>query len=127
MMHVRSKFEAAMKAGELRAAIAMHLFKAIYVIEAECKSERLSPEARKARRDERSRPKLAELKTWIDTVHPRTVPKSPLYVATTYAINQWNRILRCFDDGRFEIDNHWAEQQLRIIALGRKKLDVCGQ
>jgi transposase len=119
-MHIRSKFEKAAKAGDKRAVIALAYFKQIYRVEAACKEEQLAPEARKARREEQSRSVVDELYRWIHDLHPRLVPKTPLYNATQYAIHQEALWRRCFTDGRFEIDNGEVERQLRRVAVGRK-------
>jgi hypothetical protein len=47
------------------------------------------------------------------------LPKSPLRRATTYAINQRVFFRRCFEDGRFEIDNGRVERRIRNFAVGR--------
>lgn len=125
-MHIRAKFENAAKTGDLRAAVALSYFKRIYRIEAECKQEQLSPEARRQRRDELSIPVVDELYRWIHGLHPQLVPKSPLYIATCYALNQEEPWRRCFTDGRFEIDNGEAERNQRRIALGRKNYLFAG-
>ena len=50
------------------------------------------------------------------------LPKSALGKACTYAINQWERLSAYAQkgNGRVEIDNNWAENGMRGIALGRK-------
>jgi transposase len=125
-MHIRAKFEKAAKAGDARAAVALAYFKAIYRVEQACKDEALPPDARKARRDEQSMPYVDELYKWIHELHPSLVPKTPLYVATQYAINQEAAWRRCFTDGRFEIDNGEVERRLRLVALGRKNYLFAG-
>jgi transposase len=113
-------------AGDARAALALAYFKKIYRIEAACKEEALSHEARKQRRDEQSLPVVDELYRWIHELHPGLVPKTPLHIATQYAANQEAAWRRCFTDGRFEIDNGEAERNLRRIALGRKNYLFAG-
>lgn len=125
-MHIRAKFESATKTGDARAAVAIRYFQKLYRVEASCKSEGLSVEQRKACRDELSLPVVDELYDWIRELHPRLVPKSPLFVATQYAINQEAAWRRCFTDGRFEIDNGEVERQLRRVALGRKNYLFAG-
>ncbi|WP_437898365.1 IS66 family transposase [Sorangium sp. So ce124] len=125
-MHIRAKFEKAAKGGDARAAVALSYFKAIYRIEATCKEEALSTEARLARRQERSLPVVDELYWWIHELHLRLVPGTPLYIATQYAINQEAAWRRCFTDGHFEIDNGEVERQLRRVALGRKNYLFAG-
>jgi transposase len=125
-MHIRAKFETAAKAGDARGAVALAYFKALYRVEASCKEDHLPPEARKARRDEQSLPRLDELYQWIRELHPRLVPSTPLYVATQYALNQEPAWRRCFTDGRFEIDNGEVERRIRRVAIGRKNYLFAG-
>ena len=125
-MHIRAKFEEALKAGDKRAAIGLAYFSAIYRIEASCKTDALSPDERKARRDELSLPHVDKLYEWVKDLHPQLVPKTHLFVATQYAINQEEFWRRCFIDGRFEIDNGEIERQLRCVAIGRKNYLFAG-
>jgi transposase len=125
-MHIRAKFEKAAKANDARGAIALAYFKKIYRIEADCKDEALSFEARQQRRNEQSLPVVDDLYQWIHELHPSLVPKTLLHAATQYALNQEAAWRRCFTDGRFEIDNGEAERNLRRIALGRKNYLFAG-
>lgn len=125
-MHIRAKFEKAAKGNDARAVVALAYFKAIYRIEASCKAEGLSAEARQARREEQSLPHVDELYRWIHELHPRLVPNTPLFEATRYALNQEAAWRRCFTDGRFEIDNGEVERQLRRVAIGRKNYLFAG-
>ena len=125
-MHIRAKFEKAAKTGDARAAVALAYFKAIYRVEAACKDEKLSPEARKTQRDEQALPRVDELYAWVRDLHPKLVPNTPLYVATQYALNQEEAFRRCFTDGRFEIDNGEVERRIRRVPLGRKNYLFAG-
>ena len=125
-MHIRAKFEKAAKTGDARAAVALAYFKAIYRVEEECKREGLDPEARKARRDALSLRRVDELYEWVREIHPALVPGTALHAATRYAINQEAAWRRCFEDGRFEIDNGEVERQLRRVAVGRKNYLFAG-
>lgn len=125
-MHIRAKFEKAARAKDPRGAVALAFFKAIYRIEDDCKTEGLSPDARKARRDELSLPLVDKMYTWIHEVHGTLVPGTLLFTATQYAINQEDAWRRCFTDGRFEIDNGEVERQIRPVALGRKNYMFAG-
>jgi hypothetical protein len=40
--------------------------------------------------------------------------------AVRYLTNQWEALQRYVDDGRLAIDNNRAENQLRVVAVGRK-------
>lgn len=125
-MHIRSKFEKAAKGGDARGAIVLAYFKKIYRVEAACKDEGLTDDERKARRDEQSMPVVDEMFRWIHELHPRLVPKSPLFVATRYALNQETLWRRCFTEGRFEIDNGEVERQHKRVAVGRKNYLFAG-
>lgn len=125
-MHIRRKFEVAAETGDARGGIALAYFRKIYHIERSCKADDLSFDARKARRDEQSRPLLVDLKQWVDKLHPSLTPGTHIYSATTYARNQWAYFERCFDDGRFEIDNGEAERQIRPLKIGERNYLFAG-
>jgi transposase len=119
-MHVRSKFHAALTAKDGRAAVALKHFADLYAIEADCKARGLDVDARNRERLARSLPILDRLDAWVDDIHPKLLPKSPLRIATTYAQNQRTFFRRCFSDGRFEIDNGRVERRIRLFAMARR-------
>ncbi len=119
-MHIRSKFHDALLAKDGRAAIALKHFADLYAIEEDCKNRLLCPERRLTERQQRSIPILDALDEWVDSIHPKLLPKSPLRRATTYAINQRAFLRRCFTDGRFEIDNGRTERRIRPYATARR-------
>lgn len=119
-MHARSKFHDALLAKDPRAAVPMKYFAELYEIEADCKKRGLDSTARGAERQARSWTLLDALDAWVDDIHPKLLPQSPLRRATTYAINQRQYIRRCFQDGRFEIDQGRVERRIRNFAVGRR-------
>jgi transposase len=125
-MHIRRKFEDAAKNGDARGAVALALMKGIYRLEGEYKDRGLAAEDRYAQRLERSVQLVNELYGWVKDIHPRLIPKTPLYRATKYAIKHEAAWRRCFTDGRFEIDNGEVERRLRWVALGRKNYLFAG-
>lgn len=125
-MHIRSKFEKAAKTDDTRAVISLSYFKKTYRVEATCKQELLSSDARQPRREAESLSAVDELYEWIHALHPGLVPKTPLHKATQYAIGEETMWRRYFTDGRFEIDNGEVERQLRRVALGRKNYLFAG-
>ncbi len=125
-MHIRSKFHAALLAKDKRAAIPIKLFADLYAIEADCKAHGLDADARGEVRRERSIPIIDALFEWIDVIHPKLLPKSPLREATTYARGQEVFFRRCFADGRFEIDNGRVERRIRPFAVGRRNFLFTG-
>lgn len=125
-MHIRSKFHAALLAKDRRAAIPLKHFADLYAIEENCKKRGLDADARGEERRLRSLPLLDALDTWVDALHPKLLPKSPLRRATTYAINQRDFFRRCFADGRFEIDNGRVERRIRLYAVSRRNFLFTG-
>jgi hypothetical protein len=125
-MHVRSKFHQAHLAKDRRAAIPLKHFIDLYAIEEDCKARGLDADARGDERRRRSLPLLAQLDDWVDTLHPKLLPKSPLRRATTYAINQREFLRRCFEDGRFDIDNGRVERRIRLYAVARRNFLFTG-
>jgi len=125
-MHVRSKFHAAWLAKDKRAAIPLKYIADIYKIEAECKERKLDAIGRTLVRRERSLPIFDKLYIWIQEVHPKLLPSAPLRIATTYAIHQEPYLRRCFEDGRFEIDNGRTERRIRPFAVGRRNFLFTG-
>ena len=119
-MHIRSKFHDALLAKDRRAAIPIKHFADLYQIEEDCKARSLDVEARGEARRRLSLPILDALDTWVDAIHFKLLPTSPLRRATTYAINQRAFFRRCFDDGRFEIDNGRVERRIRLFAVARR-------
>ena len=125
-MHIRSKFHAALLAKDRRAAIPLKHFADLYAIEDDCKKRGLDAAGRAEERRRRSLPLLDVLDSWVDGVHPKLLPKSPLRRATTYAINQRDFFRRCFADGRFEIDNGRVERRIRLYAVARRNFLFTG-
>lgn len=119
-MHIRSKFHQALVSKDKRAAVPLKYLADIYAIEADCKARGISADERLEERRRLSLPLLEVFDKWVDTIHPKLLPKSPLRVATTYAINQRPHFRRCFEDGRFEIDNGRCERRIRPFAVGRR-------
>jgi transposase len=125
-MHIRSKFHDALLAKDGRAAIPLKYFAELYAIEEGCKKRELNAVARGEERKLRSLPVLKALDDWVDSIHPKLLPKSPMRRATTYAINQREYFRRCFEDGRFEIDNGRVERRIRLFAVARRNFLFTG-
>jgi hypothetical protein len=79
----------------------------------------LSADARRDLRREHSIPLLAKIAAERDQLAQTVLPKSPLGEALRYLTNQWAALQRFVDDGRIAPDNNRAENQLRVVALGR--------
>ena len=80
----------------------------------------LTVEVRHAGRQEHSVPLLAQIDAERARLATIVLPKSPVGDGLRYLTNQWDALQRFVEDGRLAIDNNRAENQLRVIALGRK-------
>lgn len=143
--HARRKFYDARSSAAAAAHTALGYYRQLFKIEAEAKAaaaERyvadfpeappldkgLPPERfltllyeeRLRRRQQESVPILAEFERWLREQKTKVLSKSPLAEAITYALNQWQALTRYTTAGFLDIDNNWAEREMRRLAIGRK-------
>jgi len=118
MMHVRRRFHEAFILGDRRAGPPLKLIKELYKIEEQARGR--SPTERLAIRQEHSMPLLDEFDRWVDEHDGKLGKSVKLAKAAAYAKNQRVYVRRCFEDGRFEIDNGAVERTIREVAIGRK-------
>ena len=122
--HARRKFFEASKVDptDARSVALVVKIGELYAVEAQAREAQLDAAGREALRREKSAPLLNEIKLLIFEAKPRALPQSALGKACTYALNQWERLERYAQagHGRVEIDNNWAENAMRGVALGRK-------
>jgi transposase len=78
------------------------------------------PDVRRAVRQRTARPKIDELAVWLDAQLEKLPGKSDLAGAIRYARSRWTELTRYLDDGRLEISNNAAENQIRPLKLGAK-------
>jgi len=120
--HARRGFVDAKKAnGDGKASKAdevLVFIQALYQIEGEAKEK--PPDERLALRQAKSLPILQRLRQWLDLHKDRIVPKTLLGKAVHYLDQQWPRLVRYVEDGRFPIDNNPAENAIRPFVVGRK-------
>ena len=90
----------------------------LYAIETGIRGQ--PPEERRAVRQARAGPLLADLQTWLTATYATASKKSALAGAIRYTLSRWQALTRYSNDGRLEIDNNAAERALRVVALGRK-------
>jgi transposase len=75
-------------------------------------------------RQERSRPLIIELQTWLREQRAKLSKNSDTTKAINYIVNRWDAFTRFLDDGR--LCNNAAERELRAVALGRKNWTFAG-
>jgi len=126
MAHARRKFEKALAYDKERAEYAMGMFQKLYAIEARAREDELSPGQRYDLRLNEALPILNELGKWMVQTYKDVIPKSPTGQAVAYCLPRWDNLLNYLHDGSLEIDNNWAENAIRPIALGRKNYLFAG-
>ena len=75
------------------------------------------PDIRRAVRQRTARPKIDDLATWFDARLQKIPGKSDLAGAIRYARPRWVALTRYLDDGRLEIGNNAAENQIRPLVM----------
>jgi len=116
--HTRRKFHESRETDPQRAHAAIAMIRLLYKVEEEARD--LPSEERKVLRQERSKPRLEQIKEWLEKERIAVLPKSPIGQAIGYALNNWTALARYVDDGNLHIDNNPAENAIRPIVLGRK-------
>ena len=84
------------------------------------------PDVRKAVRQERSKPLVTALETWLRDERQKLSSKAPVARAIDYSLKRWPAFTRFLDDGRVCMSNNAAERAVRGIAVGRKNWTFCG-
>src|SRR3954449_8521730 len=74
----------------------------LYRIETEIRGE--EADARRAVRQQKAKPLIAALKSWLEETLRQVPSGSPIAQAIRYGFNQWDGVLRFFDAGRIAID-----------------------
>ena len=116
--HARRKFFEARSSSPAEASLILEMIRRLY--EVEDRARPLEDDARKALRQSDAAPILDRLRTELDRLKSKLLPKSGLAQAVTYALNQWPALCRYTQDGRLSIDNNVSERRLRDQAIGRK-------
>ena len=97
---------------------------ALYRIEKQIRG--LTAEERLAIRKEKTAPKIAVFKAWLDQARSQVSTKSPTGEALKYIAKYWNGLILFLTDGRIEMDNNTVERTIRPIALNRKNALFAG-
>ena len=126
MVHIRRHFEQALDENRQMAEYALSEIQHLYKIEHMCDDAGLSPEERKAKRQELSKPIMEAMKLWMETEGVKYSESSQIGKAITYAYTRWDNMMRYLEDGRLLLDNNLAENEIRPVTLGRKNYLFCG-
>ncbi len=97
---------------------------ALYRIEAQARGA--SAQERLAIRQQKSAPKIAAFKSWLDQARSQVSAKSPTGEALKYIAKYWDGLILFLTDGRIEMDSNAVERTIRPIALQRKNALFAG-
>ena len=117
-MHARRYFYKAWDNQDTRAASVIEWIQQMYRIEEEARS--MSDSERYRYRQEKSKPLLDQISTWMNENRDRIRPQSLMGKAIGYTTNHWDSLIRYVEDGAIPIDNGAVERAIRPIAIGRK-------
>ncbi len=125
LAHARRKFTEVIKAQGKnknkktgKAQRALHFIQKLYKIEKSLKT--VTVDERFKIRQALAVPVLNQCRTWLDDVLPSVPPKTTLGKALIYLNNEWPKLSRYVNDGRYRIDNNLAENAIRPFVVGRK-------
>lgn len=122
--HVRRKFVDVTKASSKKkrgqADKALTIIKKLYKIEKNARVLELTTEELYAERQEKALPILESFRVWLNQKSIQTPPKGLLGKAISYAMNQWDRLVRYTEQGFTRPDNNDAENAIRPFVVGRK-------
>ena len=116
--HARRKFYDAQTSDPARGHQALAHIRLLYDVEDTAKD--LDGAARQALRQEQAVPRLAVFRQWLQEQAAEVLPKSPLGQAVSYALSNWQALIRYTEAGFLAIDNNVSERTLREFVLGRK-------
>ena len=123
--HLRRKFFEIAKGGSAPiASEALDRIALLYAIEKTIRGR--SADERRAVRQEKSKPLVLALKTWLEEQLARVSAKSVIAEAIRYGLNHWDGLFRFLEDGRIELDTNIVERGMRPIVLNRKNALFAG-
>jgi transposase len=124
--HARRKFEYALDSDPIRAARMMVLWGKLYEIERTAKEKKYDSAQLLGARQTEALPILDYIKAALNEYKDQVVPKSPMSKAITYALNQWDALIRYTTDPMLSIDNNLSERTLRMVVIGRRNYLFAG-
>ena len=118
--HARRKFFEAQTSDLMHSKVVLAYVHLLYEVEHEARDQSLKAEERRAFRQAKFKPMLADVKAYPERERPKVLPKSPEGQAISYTLSNWETLGRYCGKGDLEIDNNGAEHSLRDVAVGRK-------
>jgi len=106
--HSRRRFFEAQSSDLMRSTVMLAYIRLLYDIEREARDRHLDPAARRALRQEKTKPILQDIRAYLEREHHQVLPKSPEGQAIAYTLSNWRALTRYCEDGDLEIDNNGA-------------------
>jgi hypothetical protein len=123
--HLRRRFFDIAKGGDAPiASEALERIAALYAIEKTIRGK--SADERRQVRQDKSKPLVESLRTWLEQQLARVSAKAPIAEEIRYGLNHWDGLTRFLDDGRIELDTNCVERGIRPIVLNRKNALFAG-
>jgi transposase len=121
LAHGRRKFSDLAEVFPHECQVVLEVLSQVFEHDEQARAERLSPEARLAYHQARSRPLMDILKTWLDTqLAERLVePNSALGKAIVYMQSHWDTLTRFLLVPGAPLDNNLAERVLKLFIRQR--------
>jgi transposase len=120
LVHVRRRFEHALKNDARRAAYVLGVIKQLYDLERTAKEKSYSHAQIRLLRQQQALPMLHQLKEWLETNVEATLKDSPIGEAIRHALKIWDRLLVYTTDGKLLPDTNRVENAIRPTKLGLK-------
>ena len=124
--HSRRKFVEAFENNNKEVDEVLQLIRGLYKIEKDLREENANHDTRFKVRQQKSKPLLAQIGTWMKDNAGKYPPSSPVAIAIKYSANRWKELQVYITDGKFEIDNNLVENSVRPVAIGRKNYMFAG-
>ena len=125
MAHIRRKFVDVFQAeGSVIAEEAIKRIAGLYAVEKDGRGR--PPDERVQLRQNRAKPILDDLESWLQAQLPRISGKSELAKAIRYALSRSKKLRPYLDHGCLELDNNSSERAMKPVALGRKNFLFVG-
>lgn len=124
--HSRRYFEEALNSDRKNAEHMLKLYQKLFNIEKEAKDKHMTFDERFVYRNEKSRPVIKTMKTWLNEKVATEIPKGRLGKAITYTLNHWKELTAFLNNGIIELSNNWIESVIRLLAMGRKNFMFAG-
>lgn len=94
----------------------------LFAIDAEVRHQGITLAGRHALRQETARPLLDLIRKQIEAARSNALPASSLAKACNYTLTLWEKLIRFLEYPELELSNNLAENSMRSVAIGRKKV-----